>query len=102
MKRYGLFQRGDFVQVINEENYLYQEIGEIRCIKTNGQFSLRLADGQEILVSRLEVAPWLGHEKEKKLFKAHLLQMQALAVEVSDRQWFDELGQILKELDPPS
>lgn len=100
MSRYGLFRKGDIVQVVNEENYLYEEIGEIRSIGLNGWFSIRLADGQETIVSTQEIAPWLGSAIEKKLWKAHLLQLQSLAVDISDRQWFEELGKILKTLDP--
>lgn len=100
MSQYGLFRKGDLVQVVNEENYLYEEIGEIRSIGHNGRFFIRLADGQETIVSSQEIAPWLGSAIQKQLYKAHLFQLQSLAVDISDRQWFEEIGKIIDTLDP--
>lgn len=98
MYKNALFQKGNFVQVVDEDHQLFEEIGEISSIGVQGRYLVKFSNGHEMVLKIQEIALWLGYETDMKLHKAHLLQMQSLAVDLGDKQWFEEIGEILKKL----
>lgn len=99
MYRNALFQKGNFVQVIDEDHQLWGEIGEISSIGLHGRYLVKFANGHEMVLKIQEMAMWLGYDTDMKLHKAQLLQLQSLAVDLSDKQWFEEIGELLKKLE---
>lgn len=99
MYRNALFQKGNFVQVIDEDHQLYGEIGEISSIGLQGRYLVKFVNGHEMVLKIQEIALWLGYDTDMKLRKAQLLQLQSLAVDLADKQWFEEIGEILRKLE---
>jgi hypothetical protein len=97
MRIHRLFQQGDMVQIINHQSPLYGMILTVDSIQS-GKYFVALG-GQKNKFFLHDLGPWLGYHFHKKLYKAHLIQMQILAVDVGDRAWFDEIGEVIKKFD---
>ena len=91
------FTKGDIVQIINEEHMFQGQVCQIIvCAMT--RYLQHLSDGQKIWVSNYEISRQLGDEQERELYKAQLIQMQHLAVDLGDEQWFNEIRAKLDSL----
>lgn len=99
MKTCGSYQKGQMIQIINDEHPLYGEMGEIDSYNMYGQYLVKLAGGNWISIFPFEIGPWLGEKMEQELYRAQLLQLQLLAIDHHDRQWFEDLRAILRQLE---
>jgi hypothetical protein len=97
MRLYNVLQPGTVVKVINSENHFYGLVCRIAGVESGGQYFVNFCD-KKLLFLPQEIVPWLEETRYKELYKAHLIQLQILAVDIGDRQWFDEIVDKLKEL----
>ena len=98
MRIHRSFQQGDLVQIIDPSSPQYSLLVTIVSIK-DGKCIVKLEDGQNIELSLHDLGPVLDYRAHKTLYRAHLIQMQLLAVDLGDRKWFDELKEIIEKLD---
>ncbi len=92
-----MFQAGDVVRIINHNSLLYGEVLMIDSQKEN-YYILNLANGKKITCYHQDIVSWLKPNEYKKLYRAQLIQMQILAVDTDDREWFDKLGEIYNHI----
>ncbi|WP_017727830.1 hypothetical protein [Halalkalibacterium ligniniphilum] len=93
MRNQRAFQAGDVVRIINPNNLLYGEVSIIDSQKEN-YYILNLSNGKKITCYHQDIVSCLSYKEYKKLLKAHLIQLQILAVDLGDKKWFEELGEI--------
>lgn len=98
MRIHRLFQQGDIVQIINHQSPLYGMLLTLESIQGD-KYLVSLVGGQKNDFFLHDLGPWLGYHFHKKLYKAHLIQIQILAVDIGDRPWFDEIKEVIKKLD---
>ncbi|MEW9672741.1 hypothetical protein [Ammoniphilus sp. 3BR4] len=97
MRIHQLFRHGDMVRIINPDSPLY---GMLMTVHIQDQTYFVIFDNEKKLeLPHHEFGPWLGYHFYKSLYRAHLLQLQLLAVDLGDRTWFDEIRNVIERLD---
>lgn len=97
MRIHHLFRHGDMVQIINPDSPLY---GMLTTVHIHDQtYFVAFDNGEKIEILLHDVGPWLGYHFQKNLYRANLIQMQILAVDLGDRVWFDEIRDMIERLD---
>ncbi|MFC3884013.1 hypothetical protein ACFOU2_11145 [Bacillus songklensis] len=65
MNPYRLFQKGEIVQVIDPNNPLYGEVGQIDFITISGRYFVKFAGGNGVSLSPQDIKPSLECKQEK-------------------------------------
>lgn len=100
MNEIHLFQIGDQVMVMNEEDTLFSQVGSICAQGFMGKkYLVAFDNGEKQYYDAMEITHWINSTNELKLYKAQLLQLQSLAVDLGDKNWFEEIGKVLKQLE---
>jgi hypothetical protein len=91
------YSYGQQVHVINEKNPYYGQQAEfIAHLHKYGHYRIRLKNRRYITVKPGDIACLLDPDTLHEVIYQQFIQMQELAVELNDREWFEEIGQKIK------
>jgi uncharacterized protein YpiB (UPF0302 family) len=92
------FKKGDMVKVINPNNHFYDEVAEILMFdEREGKYLLQFNNGYKCSMYPYDLVRHLSHKEQRKLQKAHLLQLADLALAWNDEDWFNKITKRLKD-----
>ncbi|RKD24635.1 hypothetical protein BEP19_09685 [Ammoniphilus oxalaticus] len=98
MKTKVRFKKGDMVRVINPNNHFFNEVAEILLFDVfTNKYLLQFNNGYKSEMYHYDLAKYLTYREQRALQKAHLFQLADLALNVKDREWFDEIAKRLKD-----
>jgi hypothetical protein len=97
MASFSFFQKNDQIQIVNSLSPFYSELAKIVDIRSDYYF-VRLQDGIVIRVNFEDISPWFKTKDERILYRAQLFQMQLLAVDSNDPQWFYQICEMINKI----
>ncbi|WCK56046.1 hypothetical protein PP175_09110 [Aneurinibacillus sp. Ricciae_BoGa-3] len=91
------FSYGQHVHIINQKNPYYGQQGEfIAHLHKYGNYRIRLKNSRYITVGPGDIASLFDPDTLYEITYQQYIQMQELAVELNDRDWFEEIGHKIK------
>lgn len=97
MKTTVRFKKGDMVRVINPNNHFYNEVAEILMFDVfTSKYLLQFNNGYKAEMYHYDLAKYLTYKEQRELHKAQLFQLADLALNVKDREWFEEIAKRLR------
>ncbi|WP_102346350.1 hypothetical protein [Bacillus sp. Marseille-P3661] len=91
------FKKGDIVKVMNDAVF-DGEICEFDKIKPKGEHLVKLNDGRLVCIAPKYLKLLWTKEEEFELRKEQLIQLQVLAVDMGDKEWFEVIGRKLEDI----
>jgi hypothetical protein len=99
MKTKIRFKKGDIVRVINPNNHFYDEVAEILMFdEFTNKYLLQFHNGYKCEMYHYDLVKQLSQKEQLSLKKAHLFQMADLALNLKDREWFEDIAERIRKL----
>jgi uncharacterized protein YpiB (UPF0302 family) len=98
MKTKVRFKKGDTVKVVNPNNHFYDEVAEILLYdEFTNKYLLQFQNGYKCEMYHYDLVRHLSLKEQRALQKAQLFQMADLALNMKDKEWFDDIARRLKQ-----